>query len=211
MTKKNKVDMIFDLFLTHNNSPKTELLYNTLFELLIAVVLSAQATDVSVNKVTKSLFKIANTPEQMILLSQDELEKHINSIGLYKTKAKNIINLSKKIIVNYNSVVPDNYNDLIMLDGVGRKTANVILNAWFNKPTIAVDTHVFRVSNRLGLVHSNNMTQVELTLQNIIKKKYINNAHNWLVLHGRYICKSQKPLCNSCFLSHLCSFKQNNS
>ena len=206
MDIKTRSNLIFDLFLIKNPNPQSELVFNSVFELLIAVVLSAQATDISVNKVTEKLFKVANTPEKILLLGHDNLEKYIMSIGLFRTKTNNIINLSKKIIENYNSSVPNNYEDLIQLDGVGRKTANVILNVCFKKPTIAVDTHVFRVSNRIGLVSSNNIKEVEFQLLKIIKKKYILNAHNWLVLHGRYICKARNPDCKKCFLNHLCTY-----
>ncbi|MCX8514459.1 MAG: endonuclease III [Burkholderiales bacterium] len=204
-----KVIKIFEVFKLNNEKPTTELKYSSNFELLIAVVLSAQATDVSVNKITQKLFKIANTPQQIVELGQNELEQNIKSIGLYKTKAKNILQLCEILINSYNQVVPDTFDALIKLPGVGRKTANVILNTLFQQPTIAVDTHIFRVSNRIGLATGKTPLIVETKLGKIIPLQYKYDAHHWLILHGRYICKARKPLCENCLITKYCDFYTN--
>lgn len=202
-----KVELIFEKFQQSNPAPKIELNYTNHFTLLVAIVLSARTTDISVNKITKELFSITDTPEKMLNLGQSELRKYISSIGLYNSKAKNIIGLSKILIERYNSKVPTNFNDLLSLPGVGRKSANVFLNSGLGIPTLAIDTHVFRVSNRVGLVKEKDMFKTEQSLLNVIPKKYLLYAHNWLVLHGRYICKAQKPLCEACTIHDLCEFE----
>ncbi|WP_333023504.1 endonuclease III [Wolbachia endosymbiont of Pentidionis agamae] len=201
-----KVELIFERFKQSNPIPKIELNYVNRFTLLIAIVLSARTTDVSVNKITKELFNIVDTPDKMLNLGQDKLKKHISSIGLYNSKAKNVIELSKILIEKYSSKVPTDFDDLISLPGVGRKSANVFLNSVLGMKTIAVDTHVFRVSNRIGLVEEKNVLKTEQSLLRIIPDKYLLYAHHWLVLHGRYICKAQKPMCGQCIISNLCEF-----
>jgi endonuclease-3 len=204
MLIKTTVNKIFALFAKLENNPTTELVYNSHFELLVAVVLSAQATDISVNKATAQLYKVANTPQQMVALGINGISNYIKTIGLYNTKAHNIWHLSKILIESYNSQVPGQFEQLISLPGVGRKTANVILNTLFAKPVIAVDTHVFRVSKRLGIANGNSVEIVEQQLQQNIPNKFKYNAHHWLILHGRYICKAQKPLCNQCCVNKYC-------
>ncbi|WP_143689757.1 endonuclease III [Wolbachia endosymbiont of Nilaparvata lugens] len=202
-----KVELIFEKFKQSNPTPKIELNYTNHFTLLIAVVLSARTTDISVNKITKELFSIADTPEKMLNLGQSELRKCISSIGLYNSKAKNIIGLSKILIERYNSKVPTNFDDLVSLPGVGRKSANVFLNSGLGISTLAVDTHVFRVSNRIGLVKEKDVFKTEQSLLNVVPKKYLLYAHHWLVLHGRYVCKAQKPSCETCIIHDLCEFE----
>nr|CAH7769045.1 unnamed protein product [Callosobruchus chinensis] len=202
-----KVELIFEKFQQSNPVPKIELNYTNHFTLLVAIVLSARTTDISVNKITNELFSIADTPEKMLNLGQSELRKCISSIGLYNSKAKNIIGLSKILIERYNSKVPTNFDDLVSLPGVGRKSANVFLNSGLVIPTLAVDTHVFRVSNRVGLVKEKDVLKTEQSLLNVVPKKYLLYAHHWLVLHGRYICKAQKPLCEACTIHDLCEFE----
>ncbi|MFY9590329.1 endonuclease III [Rickettsia endosymbiont of Halotydeus destructor] len=200
------VDKIFQILSDNNENPKTELEYKNEFTLLVAVILSAQATDISVNLATKSLFEIYDTPEKILQLGEERLKQYIKSIGLFNTKAKNIISLCRILIDNYNSRVPNNFEELIKLPGVGRKTANVILNCLFQQPTIAVDTHVFRVARRLGLAKSESPEKVEAELLQIISKKWLNHAHHWLILHGRYICKARKPDCAICPLTEYCEY-----
>ncbi|MFL3877131.1 endonuclease III [Wolbachia endosymbiont of Trichogramma kaykai] len=204
-SKKSR--LIFERFQQSNPAPKIELNYTNHFTLLVAIVLSARTTDISVNKITKELFSIADTPEKMLNLGQSELRKCISSIGLYNSKAKNIIGLSKILIERYNSKVPTNFDDLVSLPGVGRKSANVFLNSGLGIPTLAIDTHVFRVSNRVGLVKEKDIFKTEQSLLNVVPKKYLLYAHHWLVLHGRYICKAQKPLCETCIIHDLCEFQ----
>lgn len=208
MTKS--VNKIFEAFCEANPNPKTELNYVNEYTLLVAVVLSAQSTDVGVNKATKNLFTSVNSPEKMLILGEEGLISYIKTIGLYKTKAKNIIAMSKILISEHSSIVPNNFNQLIKLPGVGRKTANVVLNCLFGAPTLAVDTHVFRVARRLGLSHGNSPEKVENDLLKIIPKKWLNNAHHHLILHGRYVCKARKPLCSSCHISNFCPAKNIN-
>lgn len=208
MTKS--VNKIFEAFCEANPNPKTELNYVNEYTLLVAVVLSAQSTDVGVNKATKNLFTSVNSPEKMLILGEEGLISYIKTIGLYKTKAKNIIAMSKILISEHSSIVPNNFNQLIKLPGVGRKTANVVLNCLFGAPTLAVDTHVFRVARRLGLSHGNSPEKVENDLLKIIPKKWLNNAHHHLILHGRYVCKARKPLCSSCNISNFCPAKNIN-
>jgi endonuclease III len=195
---------VFERFKQANPTPRTELHYTNDFTLLIAIILSARATDVSVNKATKELFKLISSPKEMFNLGQTELQKHISSIGLYNAKARNIINSSRILIDKYNNIVPKSFEDLISLPGVGRKSANVFLNCSIGKPTIAVDTHVFRVSNRIGLVTEKSLLKTEQSLMRVIPEEYLLYAHHWLVLHGRYVCKAQRPLCNDCIVNDLC-------
>ncbi|WP_410543059.1 endonuclease III [Wolbachia endosymbiont of Tetranychus urticae] len=202
-----KVELIFEKFQQSNPAPKIELNYTDHFTLLVAIILSARTTDISVNKITNELFSIADTPEKMLNLGQSELKKRISSIGLYNSKAKNIIGLSKILIERYNSKVPTDFDDLVSLPGVGRKSANVFLNSGLGIPTLAVDTHVLRVSNRVGLVKEKDVLKTEQSLLNVVPKKYLLYAHHWLVLHGRYICKAQKPLCEACTIHDLCEFE----
>jgi endonuclease-3 len=202
-----KVKEIFSRFQKENPDPKLELKYRSPFELLVAVVLSAQATDVGVNKATPALFKVANTPKKMVKLGDEGLTKYIKSIGLFNTKAKNIIKTSQILVNRYNGQVPSHREALEALPGVGRKTANVILNAAFDQPTIAVDTHVFRVANRLNLAPGKDVVEVEQKLLKTIPKKFRKHAHHWLILHGRYICTAKKPHCTECFLNDLCEYE----
>ena len=206
MDRKQQVQEIFSILSENNPNPTTELVYSSGFELLVAVVLSAQATDVGVNKATKVLYQIANTPEAIIGLGQEKLEEYIKTIGLYKTKAKNVYSLCQILVKEYNSQVPEEFDDLVKLPGVGRKTANVILNTLFGKPTIAVDTHIFRVSNRLGIAKGKTPLAVELKLNKVIPAKFKLDAHHHLILHGRYICKARAPLCSQCIISHCCDY-----
>ena len=199
------IDNIFEVLSKNNPTPTTELVYTSDFELLIAVVLSAQATDIGVNKATNLLFKIANTPEQILNLGVTNLEKYIKTIGLYKTKAKHIIKLCEILITEFYSQIPDNLEDLITLPGVGRKTANVILNTLYHHPVVAVDTHVFRVSKRLGIANGNNVFEVEQELHQKIPIKYLKNAHHLLILHGRYVCKAKNPQCDICAIRIYCN------
>jgi endonuclease-3 len=201
---KKKIDQIFEIWQKENPHPKTELIYSNNYTLLVAVVLSAQSTDIGVNKATKVLFKIADTPQKMLKLGEEKLKKYINTIGLYNGKAKNIISLSEILIKQYASEVPENFESLQKLPGVGRKTANVILNCAFGHPTMAVDTHVFRVSNRIGFVNEPDVLKTELALLKAIPKKWMNHAHHWLILHGRYVCQARKPKCEECKISGFC-------
>lgn len=203
---KNKIDQIFTIWQQENPSPKTELIYVNNYTLLVAVVLSAQSTDVGVNKATKALFKIADTPQKMLKLGEEGLKKHINTIGLYNSKAKNVIALSEILVEKFNSEIPQDLEILQTLPGVGRKTANVVLNCAFGEPTIAVDTHVFRVSNRIGFVNEKDVLKTELALLKTIPKKWMTHAHHWLILHGRYICQARKPKCGDCKISEFCEF-----
>jgi len=189
-----------------NPNPTTELNYQTPFELLIAVILSAQATDVGVNKATQKLFPIANTPEAIVALGIEGLSHYIKTIGLYNSKAKNIIETCRLLIEKHTSEVPNTREALEALPGVGRKTANVVLNTAFGQPTMAVDTHIFRVSNRTGLAPGKNVLEVEKNLLRHVPKAYLQGAHHWLILHGRYVCKARKPQCGSCRIEDLCDF-----
>lgn len=204
------INEIFETFNRLNPSPKTELEYANHFTLLVAVVLSAQSTDASVNKATTPLFAHYDTPEKILNLGEEALKKYIKTIGLYNAKAKNIIALCKVLIEEHNSTVPDNFDELIRLPGVGRKTANVLLNCAHNLPTMPVDTHVFRVANRVGLTHQNTPEKVEKELLKVIPEKWLYNAHHWLVLHGRYICKARQPLCNVCPVQSYCEYYKMN-
>ncbi len=207
MNKKNIIEFLTRLQKI-NPEPKGELDYSNPFTLLVAVVLSAQATDIGVNKATPALFKDADTPEKMVALGEAKIREHVKTIGLYNTKAKNIFKLSQLLIDNYNSEVPQSRDELIKLPGVGRKTANVVLSMAFGIPTIAVDTHIFRVSNRTGLAKGNNPDQVEAKLEKVIPDEFKFHCHHWLILHGRYICKARKPDCGNCPVYDLCAFKE---
>lgn len=191
----------------HIQNPTTELVYHSPFELLIAVILSAQATDVSVNKATKPLFAMANTPEQLLALGLDKLKNFIRTIGLYNSKAANIIKTCELLVAQYHSQVPEDFNALVALPGVGRKTANVVLNTAFGWPTIAVDTHIFRVCNRTKLAVGKSVEAVEEKLLHVVPNEYKLNCHHWLILHGRYTCIARKPRCGSCVIEDLCEFK----
>ncbi len=204
---KAKIRQFFERWHADNPEPKGELDYVNDFTLLVAVVLSAQATDVGVNKATKALFKIAPTPEDMLALGLDGVIAHVKTIGLYNAKAKNIIALCRMMIDEFDSKVPETRDELERLPGVGRKTANVVLNIAFGQPTIAVDTHLFRLGNRTGIAKGKNPLEVEKKLEKVIPKEYIRDSHHWMILHGRYICKARKPLCDKCIVSDLCEFK----
>ena len=190
-----------------NPSPRTELEYSSTFELLISVILSAQATDVSVNKATKELYKVANSPKKIFALGENNLRTYVKTIGLYNSKAKNIIKTCKILMEKYNSVVPKTRTELEELPGVGRKTANVILNTAFGEPTMAVDTHIFRISNRTKFAPGKTVLQVEKKLLKVISNEFILDAHHWLILHGRYVCTARKPKCGQCSVYDLCEFK----
>lgn len=201
-----KIHAIFSRFKKANPAPTTELKYRSHFELLIAVILSAQATDRAVNKATEKLFAIANTPEKVVNLGEEKLKDYIKSIGLYKTKANNIIKTCHLLINDYQSKVPRTRDELEKLAGVGRKTANVILNTCFNEPTMAVDTHIFRVANRIGLTQGKTPRDVENQLLKVIPLKFLHDAHHWLILHGRYTCVARKPHCPTCLINDLCEY-----
>ncbi|MFZ1386530.1 MAG: endonuclease III [Thiolinea sp.] len=188
--------------------PTTELSYQSNFELLVAVILSAQATDKSVNKATEKLFPVANTPEAILALGEESLRGYIKTIGLYNAKAKNIIATCRILIDQHQLQVPDKRADLEALPGVGRKTANVILNTAFHQPTMAVDTHIFRLGNRTGLAPGKNVLEVEQGLLKNIPPDYLQDAHHWLILHGRYVCTARKPQCPTCMVADLCEYKE---
>ena len=193
-----------EIFNRHNPNPRCELDYANAYTLLVAVILSAQSTDKGVNKATKELFKIADTPQKILNLGIDRLKEYIKTIGLYNNKAKNIMAMSKELVEKYNGEVPAEREALESLAGVGRKTANVVLNVWFNKPTIAVDTHVFRISHRLDFSKGKNPLEVEKDLNSVLPDNFKKNANHWLVLFGRYICKAQNPDCANCPVAAYC-------
>ena len=197
---------IFARLAASNPSPTTELEYKTTYQLLVAVVLSAQATDKGVNRATRPLFRAHPTPQAVLALGVDGLEEYIQTIGLYRTKAKNVIELTRLLLERHSGEVPDDREALEALPGVGRKTANVVLNTAFGEPTLAVDTHVFRVSNRTGLAPGRNPLAVELKLLDVIPEKYMMHAHHWLILHGRYVCLARRPLCEKCVIADLCKW-----
>jgi endonuclease III len=204
---KEKRSRIFKALRKQNPSPTTELVYKTPFELLIAVILSAQATDVGVNKATKKLYAVANTPESILSLGLSKLKSYVKTIGLYNNKAKNIIETCRVLIDSYDSKVPQDRESLESLPGVGRKTANVILNTAFGEPTIAVDTHIFRVSNRTGIAPGKNVIEVEKKLLKFVPDEFKKDAHHWLILHGRYTCIARNPKCDSCLIYDDCEWK----
>ncbi len=199
---------IFERFRAANPNPTTELKYTTPFELLVAVVLSAQATDKSVNLATDVLYKKYNTPDQIAKLGVAGLEKYIQRIGLYRTKAKNVVELSRLLVQNHGGEVPRTREELEALPGVGRKTANVVLNTAFGQPTVAVDTHIFRVANRTNLAPGKDPLEVEQRLLKFTPSEFLQNAHHWLILHGRYVCIARKPGCPECLIRDLCEFRQ---
>ena len=200
-------EAIFERLKAANPEPATELEYTTPFELLVAVILSAQATDVGVNKATRELFRVANTPAATLQLGLDGLKEHIRTIGLYNSKADNIIKTCRLLVDQHGDAVPRDRKALEALPGVGRKTANVILNTAFGEPAIAVDTHIFRIANRTGLAPGKNVLEVEKRLMRVTPKAYLQDAHHWLILHGRYVCKARKPECWRCPIEDLCEYK----
>jgi len=205
--KKENIVEFFTRMKSLNPEPKGELDYVNPFTLLVAVVLSAQATDVGVNKATPALFAAADTPEKMVALGEDKIRNYIKTIGLFNAKAKNVYKLSQILIEEYNSTVPEDRDELVKLPGVGRKTANVVVSMAFGQPTIAVDTHIFRVSNRTGLAKGKNVDLVEAKLEKVVPDEFKFHCHHWLILHGRYICKARKPDCANCHVHDLCAFK----
>ncbi len=207
---RDKVREFFRRLHAINPEPKGELEWTNPFTLLVAVALSAQATDKSVNKATPALFKAADTPAKMVKLGEDKIRNHIKTIGLFNSKAKNVYALSQILIDNYRGEVPADRDELVKLPGVGRKTANVVLNMAFGQPTMAVDTHIFRVSNRTGLAPGTTVEKVEEKLEKVVPDEYRMHAHHWLILHGRYTCISRKPKCYECPVEDLCAFKDKN-
>jgi endonuclease III len=205
--KRADIDEFFRRLAEQDPEPRTELEYRNPYTLLVAVVLSAQATDVGVNKATKALFEAADTPAKMVALGESRVRNYIRTIGLFNNKAKNVIALSRQLIEEHNSELPNDRQILETLPGVGRKTANVVLNNMFNQPTIAVDTHVFRVSNRTGLARGKTPLAVELGLDKAVPKKWKLHAHHWLIFLGRYVCKARKPECPVCTVRDICAFK----
>jgi endonuclease-3 len=202
-----EIEDLFRRFERLDPHPKTELHYRDPFTLLVAVVLSAQATDRSVNQATPALFKLADTPQKLVALGEAKLTEQIKTIGIYRNKAKNLIALSRKLVEEHHGKVPDNREALVALPGVGRKTANVVLNVAFGQATIAVDTHLFRVSNRIGLAPGKDPLAVELALDRVVPERYKHDCHHWLILHGRYVCKARKPECWRCLISDICLFE----
>ena len=206
MSPKNR-QALFERLRAANPEPKSELVYRSPYELLVSVVLSAQATDKSVNAATGELFRVANVPEKMLELGEKRLAAHIQSIGLFRTKAKNIIGLSRLLVEKFSGQVPRTRDELESLPGVGRKTANVVLNVAFGEPTIAVDTHIFRVANRTGLAPGKDPLEVEQKLLRATPPEFLRHAHHWLILHGRYVCVARKPKCPDCAIRDLCAFR----
>lgn len=204
---REQAEEIFARLAENLPEPKTELEYHSPYTLVVAVALSAQATDVGVNKATRRLFAAADTPEAMVALGEDAVREHIKTIGLFRNKAKNVIALSKMIVEEFGGEVPQTRNELVRLPGVGRKTANVVLNEAFGQPTIAVDTHIFRVGNRTKLAPGKTPDEVEERLERITPEAYLKGAHHWLILHGRYLCKARKPECWRCPIADICKFK----
>lgn len=204
LLSEEEMDIVFSRWQAQNPSPASELNYVNPYTLLVAVVLSAQATDKSVNIATEKLFQVADTPEKLLALGEENLITYIQSIGLYKNKAKHLIGLSKKLLEDFNGQVPDNRDDLMSLPGVGRKTANVVLNVIFHQPTMPVDTHLLRISPKIGLAQGSTPEAVEKSLLERIPKKYLTNAHHWILLHGRYICTARNPKCQECLINDIC-------
>ena len=205
---KTKRTEIFSRWKAQNPKPETELNYSSPFELLIAVILSAQATDVGVNKATDKLFPVANTPEAIYKLGLPKLKSYVKTIGLYNSKAKNVIATCKILMDKYAGEIPRTREELVALPGVGRKTANVVLNTAFGEPTMAVDTHIFRVGNRTGIGPGKDVLEVEKRLVKLIPKEFLVDAHHWMILHGRYICKARTPDCPNCLISDLCEYRK---
>ena len=205
--KSGEINSLFKNLSRVIKNPKSDLKYKNKFTLLVSVVLSAQCTDVNVNNVTKNIYLKYNKPEHFVKLGRKKIEKLIKSIGLFRNKAKSVYLLSKELIEKHNGKVPKNFDDLYALPGVGRKTASVVLNEGFGLPTIAVDTHVFRVSNRIGLAHGKNPDEVQQNLYKVVPKKYLKKAGHLILLHGRYICKARNPLCGKCVVYKICNFK----
>ncbi|WP_140908981.1 endonuclease III [Cognatiluteimonas lumbrici] len=208
--RRDEIQELFARLAELDPDPKTELEYSTPFELLVAVVLSAQATDVGVNKATRRLYPVANTPAKILALGEDGLKRYISSIGLFNTKAANVIALCRQLLERHGGEVPRTRAELEALPGVGRKTANVVLNTAFGEPTMAVDTHIFRVSNRTGLAPGRNVREVEENLLAVVPPEYLQGAHHWLILHGRYTCKARRPECWRCPIADLCRFPDKN-
>lgn len=206
--KKADIEEFFARLQAADPEPEGELSYKNPYTLLVAVVLSAQATDVGVNKATGPLFAVVDTPEKMVELGEEKLKGYIRTIGLFNTKAKNVIKLSQLLIEKHGSQVPGDRDVLVTLPGVGRKTANVVLNIAFGQPTMAVDTHIFRLGNRTGIAKGKTPLAVEKGLEKAIPEKYMQHAHHWLILHGRYVCKARKPECHRCLVEDLCAFKE---
>ena len=207
---KHKRTEIFERLKAANPAPKTELEYDSTFELLIAVILSAQATDVGVNKATRKLFPVAHTPQAIYDLGEDGLKEYISTIGLYNSKAANIIKTCRALIDRHDGEVPATRAELTALPGVGRKTANVVLNTAFGEPAMAVDTHIFRVSNRTGIAPGKTVREAEDRLLRLVPKPYLQDAHHWLILHGRYVCRARSPACDDCVIVDLCEYKHKN-
>ncbi len=207
MNKQKRYE-IFRRLRDNDPNPTTELEYSSSFELLVAVILSAQATDVGVNKATRKLFAVANTPEAILALGVEGLKQYIKTIGLFNAKAENIIKTCQALIERHHSEVPDSRPALEALPGVGRKTANVVLNTAFGQPTMAVDTHIFRVSNRTRIAPGKNVNEVEQKLLRFVPQEFLQDAHHWLILHGRYVCTARKPRCGSCLIEDLCEYKE---
>jgi len=204
---RDKIYEFFQRLRDANPDPKTELNYTSPFTLLVAVVLSAQATDKGVNKATPALFKAADTPQKMVKLGEDKIRDYIKTIGFYNSKAKNVYNLSRILVEEYGGKIPDNHDELVKLPGVGNKTANVVMNVIYGEPTIAVDTHVFRVSNRTGLATGATPDDVEAKLNKVVPDDFKQHAHHWLILHGRYTCIARHPKCAACVVYDLCAYK----
>ena len=210
MNKDKRIE-IFTRLRNENPNPETELEYTSPYELLVAVTLSAQATDVSVNKATRKLFPVANTPAQILALGEEGLKEYIKTIGLFNSKAKNVVKVAELLLERHGGEVPQTRDELVALPGVGRKTANVVLNTAFRQPAMAVDTHIFRVSNRTKIAPGKNVDEVEARLMRLVPKEFLMDAHHWLILHGRYTCVARKPKCGSCIIEDLCEFKQKTS
>ena len=206
--KKDEIFEFFRRLAEDDPAPETELQYGNAFQLVVAVALSAQATDVGVNKATRRLFAEVETPQQMIALGEDGLKEHIKTIGLFNSKAKNVIALSRLLVAEFGGEVPSTREELVRLPGVGRKTANVVLNCWFGQETFAVDTHIFRVGNRTGLAKGKTPEQVEAKLEKRVPQPFRLHAHHWLILHGRYVCKARTPECWRCKVVDLCAFRK---
>ena len=211
MTKQMKYQTIKEVFHRFHElepEPKGELHHTNAYTLTVAVALSAQATDAGVNKATRDLFKIADTPQKMLALGLDGLTEHIKTIGLFRQKAKNVIKMSQLLVDEFDGEIPSSRAALISLPGVGRKTANVVLNMWFHQPTQAVDTHIFRVGNRTGIAPGKDVDAVERVIEDNIPAEYQQHAHHWLILHGRYVCKARKPVCANCIIRDLCPYEE---